>query len=232
MSLSYRIISIGTFDLHPLWHEHAAARTPHATTTLISAGNHHVLVNPSLPAAALAARLSERSPVPPADIARVFLTSCQADHRRGLVMFEHAQWLVHEPERESALALLREALAEAELSGDDAVVEHIRRDIELVARCQPASDSILPGIDLFPLPGVTPGTCGLLIAQPAETALVCGDAVASIEHIAQGRVLAHCENLQSAQESFTEALEIADVLIPGRDNIAWNRQRMTQPRLV
>ena len=51
------------------------------------------------------------------------------------------------------------------------------------------------------------------------------DAVATLEHLQQGKVLPHCANLEQAQESFREAIEIADVLIPGRDNIVLNPMR-------
>ena len=61
---TFRIISIGTLDVHPLWGEPAPARTGHATTTLISLGDEHVLVNPALPTQALAARMSERERAP------------------------------------------------------------------------------------------------------------------------------------------------------------------------
>ena len=74
-------------------------------------------------------------------------------------------------------------------------------------------------MDLFPLPGVTPGTCGLLIAQPRATVLITGDAVATAEHLELGRVLQQSEDLERARESFREAIEIADIIIPGRDNL-------------
>ena len=38
-----RIISIGTLAANPLWHETAEVRTGHATTTLISTGETHLL---------------------------------------------------------------------------------------------------------------------------------------------------------------------------------------------
>ena len=60
---------------------------------------------------------------------------------------------------------------------------------------------------------------------PTRTVLIAGDAVATIEHLEQGKVLPHCVNLAQAQESFKEAIEIADVIIPGRDNIVLNPLR-------
>jgi hypothetical protein len=55
MPADHRIISIGTLAAHPLRHEPADMRTGHATTTLVTAGETRILVNPALPAQALAA---------------------------------------------------------------------------------------------------------------------------------------------------------------------------------
>src|SRR5258705_8982567 len=101
----YRVISIGTLAAHPLWNEKTPLRTGHATTTLIDVGeNIHILVDPGLPAQALVARMSERTPLRPEQVTHVFMTSLEPDRRRALRAFEHAKWLVHEPEREAALA--------------------------------------------------------------------------------------------------------------------------------
>ena len=61
--------------------------------------------------------------------------------------------------------------------------------------------------------------------SPAATVLICGDAVATREHLEQGKVLPTCHNIEQAQESFAEAIEIADLLIPGRDNVSLNPLR-------
>jgi len=225
MAPTFRIISIGTLEAHPLWHESAPLRTGHATTTLITAGEARILVNPSLPAALLAARLSERSPISADEVTHVFMTSFQGDHRRALRLFEHARWLVHEPERDAAAVELRGSRSEAEEAGDEELMRQYEREIALLDRTEAAPDVVAPKVDLFPLPGITPGTCGLLISLPAQSVLITGDAVATIEHLEQGKVLPHCANLTQAQESFREAIEIADVLVPGRDNLMLNPLR-------
>src|SRR5688572_9878669 len=106
-SPEYRIISIGTLAAHPLWNEKGEVRTGHATTTLISSGGAHILVNPSLPPQALAARMSERTSIRPNQITHIFMTSLEQDHRRALRAFENAQWLAHEPEREAMISGLK-----------------------------------------------------------------------------------------------------------------------------
>lgn len=225
MSIDYRLISIGTLAAHPLWNEKVQIRTGHATTILISEGDTHILVNPSLPAPALLARISERTSLQPEDITHVFMTSFQPDQRRALPAFDMALWLLHEAERKSVEESFHTQIAEAENGDDDELVALIEAQSELLARCEVAPDSLAPGVDLFPLPGVTPGTCGLLLAQPNMTTLICGDAVATSEHIEQGKVLPNSVSIEQAQESFREAIEIADVIIPGRDNIQLNPLR-------
>jgi len=69
------------------------------------------------------------------------------------------------------------------------------------------------------MPGVTPGSIGVLALLSGATILIAGDGVATAEHLRQGKVLPTCVDIEAAQASFTEALEIADQIIPGRDNL-------------
>ena len=224
-----RIVSIGALGRHPLWAMDAARprRASHATTTLILDADAAILVDPGLPGQILGARLLERSGLSPADITHVFLTSFKADICRGLGLFEDAQWLVSEAEREAVgtpLALtLRRALDE-EGPGSE-VVRELEAQVSLLSRCEAAPDKITPRVSLFPLPGVTPGLSGLLLAYPSRTTLVAGDAVATSEHLEQGKILDEVYNLKLAKESFAEAIEVADVIVPGRDNTQLNQAK-------
>ena len=200
-------------------------RSGHATTTLISTGSANILVDPSLPAAAILARLGERSPVRADEISDVFLTTAGLDHRRGLAAFPQARWLVGEVELADAKSDLDRRHEETRAGGDDDVADMLAAELELLDRCKPAPDRLYQGVDLFPLPGVTPGCCGLLLSLPRVTVLICGDAIATHEHILQGKVLPTSYDVEQAQESFAEAIEIADLLIPGRDNISLNPLR-------
>ena len=92
-------------------------------------------------------------------------------------------------------------------------------------KCQAAPDKLAEHVDLFPMPGYTPGTCGLLLSHPNATTLIAGDAVATAEHLEQGRVLRGAYDVNQAQESFMEAIEIADVIVPGHDNLLLNPTR-------
>jgi len=223
--IDYRVVSIGTLAAHPLWDERSPVRTGHATTTLVSAGDRQVLIDPALPGDVLAARLGETSPVSADEITHIFLTSFEPERRRGLARFGQAQWLMHEPEIEGARLALTQRLDEAETRGEAELAAQYRRDRELLDRVDSAPDSLAEHVDLFPLPGVTPGTCGVLLVLPSMTVLVAGDAVATAEHLEQGKVLPGCVDVDQAQESFREAVEIADVIVPGRGNVMLNPLR-------
>lgn len=221
-----RIVSIGALGRHPLWASDAsrARRASHATTTLITDGDATILVDPGLPGPILEARLLERSGLTPADVTHVFLTSFKADTCRGLGLFEGAQWLVSEAEREAVgtpLALtLRRALEEE--GPGSAVVRELEAQVMMLSRCEVAPDRLTPRVSLFPLPGVTPGLAGLLLAYPSRTTLIAGDAVATVEHLEQGKILDDVYNLNQAKESFADAIEVADMIVPGRDNTVIN----------
>jgi len=236
--MDIRILSIGTLSANPLWNEQTPIRTGHSTTTLIQTNDPKspakIIVDPGLPPQMVQARLAERANLTPDQITHVFLTSFNPENRRALELFENAQWLISPTERESvgiplaqSLAQLAQSKQAAQESGQELpedeqlLLDHLTKDIQLLQRIQPAADTITTSVDLFPLPGVSPGTCGLLISEPTTTTLICGDAIPTIEHLKAGQVLKGADR-KSAQTSFQEALEIADTLILGRDNITQN----------
>jgi glyoxylase-like metal-dependent hydrolase (beta-lactamase superfamily II) len=220
--MDYRIISIGTLSQNEFWNEPPAQRTPHATTTLIRSSDRVILVDPGLPAQAVAARLKERAGIGPEAVTAVFLTNFRPAHRRGLEAFPNAAWLVTELERESIGKALVEQFRHA---ADERLKTMLGQDIALLKRCQPAPDRLAEHVDIFPLPGFTPGTCGLLLSHPNSTTLVAGDAVPTSEHLDAAKVLRGGYNLDQSLESFREAVEIADAIIPGHDNLILNPSR-------
>lgn len=246
-----RVISIGALARNPLWPDRqpAAQRSGHATTSLIRSGGRTILVDPGLPAPVVAARLAERSGLEPKDVTHVMLTSFRPEVCRGIVAFEHATWWVSHAERETIGVALVERLQqmtevldaddEDDSDGEDSETRGRGRggtadmkaalelDIAILRRCEPAPDHLADNIDLFPLPGVTPGLSGILAATPSggPTILVCGDAIPTIEHLERGMVLPTAADIAKARESFAEAVEIADHLILGRDNMVPNPVR-------
>ncbi|MCA9292537.1 MAG: MBL fold metallo-hydrolase [Phycisphaerales bacterium] len=222
----HRIISIGALDAHPLRNEAAPVRTGHATTTLISTDDGaHILVDPGLPAVALTARLDERAGIAPADITHVFLTSFHPDCRRSLEAFDGAEWMIHAPEREQVGVPMVATVQRAREHGDTELAQEIEREVMLLQKCKPAPDKLARRVDLFPLPGVSPGMCGLLLSERRHTLLICGDAIPTIEHLERGQVLKRAADGALAKDSMQEALEIADLLILGRDELVANPMR-------
>lgn len=225
MTLNHRVISIGTLDTNPFWAREDEPRTGHATTTLVRSGDAVVLVDPGLPGAALDARLKERSGLEPADITHVFLTSFHPDTRRALELFDGAKWLISEAEREALGVPLARQLAAAADQGETELTDMLKREVSLLQRFEASPDRIAPGIDLFPLPGVTPGMTGLLIGHKRYTLLITGDAIPTSEHLEHGRVLKRAVDVEAAKNSLQEAIDIADLFIPGRDGMLVNPMR-------
>lgn len=214
-----RVISMGCLPAHPLWGERRPVRAGHATTTLIRAGSAVILVDPGLGEEAIVQRLAERANLRPADVTHVFLTSFHPDTHRGITAFDDAEWLISRAEREAVGVPMASALRHAIEQGNTELRGMVERDVAILAACNEADETIADRVDLFPLPGVTPGLCGLIIEDEETTTVICGDAVPTIEHLAQRKLLPWASDIRAANASFNEALEIADLLVLGRDNI-------------
>lgn len=214
------IISIGTLSRNRIWGETELMRTAHATTSLIRAGKRRVLVDPGLPAQALGARLFERTGLKPDAIDTIFLTNARPSHRAGLALFPNAKVLIHEIEQQTARQQLRELIDQAPEQDIDRA--HLLRELDLIESFKPADDKLGDGIDLFPLFGYTPGTCGLLISATLTTTLITGDAVPTLDHFLAGQALPDSYDIKAAQEAMAEVYEIADLVVPGHDNLFVN----------
>ncbi|MBC7784068.1 MAG: MBL fold metallo-hydrolase [Burkholderiales bacterium] len=213
------VISIGTLSRNLLWKETEPLRTPHATCTLVRVGKRNILVDPGLPGVAIAARLFERTGLKPDAIDTIFTTSARPAHRGGVAAFPNAKLLMHEIEQKTAIQQIEALLDETDEAADR---EIIQRELDQLAAYQHADDQLAPQVDLFPLFGYTAGTCGLLISTATQTILIATDAVPTREHLLAGQVLPGSADLEKAKESLQEVYEIADLIIPGHDNIFTN----------
>ena len=223
--IDVRILNLGTLPMNTLWEERVPVRTGHATSTLIRAGKFVMVVDPGIPEASIAARLNERAGLRAKDVTHVFLTSYQHDTMRGIRAFEQATWWISGAEREGLGVPLAEDLKRAAMAGDEETRARLERDVAVLKRCEVAPDRLVDGVDLFPLHGVTPGLTGLVVSQMRSTLVVCGDAIATVEHLERGQVLNEAIDVKQAQESFREAVEIADAFVLGRDNLVANPVR-------
>ena len=221
-SIRFDIISIGTLGRNILWNESQPVRTAHATTTLVRMGKRNILIDPGLPALAIGARLFERTGLRPEQIDTVFLTNFRPAHRGGLALFNRAKVYLHELEQQAARERLVRLLGELPEEEDDEDRIRLSRELELLDSCLAAPDQIAPGVDLFPLFGYTAGTCGLLLSMPVNTVLIAGDAVPTQDHFLAAQVLPDPADLQGAKEALQEVYDIADVIVPGHDNVFQN----------
>ena len=174
----------------------------------------------ALPPQALGARLYERTGLQPATITTVFLTNFRPAHRAGLPLFMHATLLIHEVEQQAARAQLDHLIGGAPEADLDR--KHLLAERELLELCKPADDKLADGVDLFPLFGYSAGTCGLLVTTTLTSTLITGDAVPTLDHFLAGQVLPDSADVKTAQESMAEAYEIADLIVPGHDNLFLN----------
>jgi glyoxylase-like metal-dependent hydrolase (beta-lactamase superfamily II) len=220
MSARVDIISIGTLSRNRLWNETEVVRTPHATTSLIRVGKRDILVDPALPPPILNARLQERTGLKPDQIDTIFLTNSRPSHRGGLSIFPKAKIFIHELEQEFIRQDLERLIEQA--PEEDVDRAHFEAELKLIETFQTADDKLVPGVDLFPLFGYTPGNCGLLVTSATTTLLIAGDAVPTLDHFLAGQVLPDSRDIAAAQESMREVYEIADLIVPGHDNIFLN----------
>lgn len=214
---AFDIISIGTLARNRLWKEPQEVRTAHATTTLVRTGRHSLLIDPGLPAVALNARLFERTGLGPEKIDRVFLTTFHPAHRSGLGLFTNARTYIAEAEQRAWRERLEGMLREA--PDEDLDRQELQRELDLLESIRPAEDQLDEHADLFPLPGYTTGSCGVLLSLPMITVLIAGAAIATQEHFLAGQVLPDAQDLTAAKVSLQEAYEIADLVVPGYDNV-------------
>ena len=220
MAVRFDVISIGTLSGNRFWDEKPGLRTAHATTTLIRDNGRSILVDPSAPAELLAHRLEERTGLGPEKIDTVFLTNFLPVHRRALRLFENAQWLLGETERSAVIAHLTDALEATQdpESDDESAPLEIEQELELAGRTESAPERLTPIVQLFPSPGPTVGTCGLIIAA-TKTIVVAGDAVLTRDHFENARIFERSADPAAARESFADISEVADIIIPGHDNL-------------
>ena len=219
--IRFDIISIGALDKNRLWNESAPVRTGHSTTILIRSGKNNILVDPGLPSQALGARLQERTGLTPDAINKVFLTHFKPDHRAGLGLFPKAKVFLSETERQYARLHLSRLLEEAPDGDLDRKI--IADELHLLDHhTYDAPDKLADNVDLFPLPGYTPGTCGLLLTQPTLSVMIASDTVPTQDHFLQAQVLPDCADIKQTQESMREVYEIADLIIPAHDNLFLN----------
>ncbi len=195
------VVAIGTLAKNPYWDEKAPRREEYATTTLVRSGEVTLLVDPGWPAEVLRHALFYRAGLEPEAVTHVFLTHFDPYHLAGLGLFPDAVWWAHEEEL---------AWMEAEEPELAAVI---------LERTKAVPDTLAPRVDIFPTAGPTPGHTSVLVAAPLETWIVAGDLVLTRDHFERGNLGEAPWDLEKAKDAFQEVAEIADLVIPGHDNV-------------
>ena len=154
----------------------------------------------------------------------VFCTTLRPVHRRSIEAFSRARWWTSESELETYGRHL-EGLLEtvSRLSTDQAGA--VQADMAMLKRFRPAPDKFLRQVQLYPLPGASPGSAGLLLTPPTTTIVIAGDAAVTADHVRAGQIWHGCGDHQTAMESLRDVLEIADVIVPGHDNVMFTPGR-------
>ena len=197
------IIAIGSLAKNKYWNEKSPVRSEFATATLVRSGDVALLVDPGWPAEVLRAALFYRAGLEPQAVTHVFLTHLDAAHCGGIGLFEKAKWWAYEEELKFA-----DVEWPPEAPG--------RR---MLARLDPAPEKFAPGVDLYPTFGHTAGHASLLVYTAAQSTIIAGDAILTRDHFERGDLGEAPWDLEKAKTSFRDIVEIADVIIPGHDNI-------------
>lgn len=197
------IIAIGSLAANPYWGEKTPVRREYATATLVRSGEVRLVVDPGWPAEVLRAALWYRAGLEPAAVTHVFLTHFDPAHFGGIDLFEDAAWSMYEEE-------IRFARAEADADGLGGRV---------LKRVRPAPERFADGVDLFPTFGPSPGHSSLLVYTALVSTVVAGDIVLSGDHFDRGSLGEGPWDLERAKESFQDVIEVADLIIPGHDNV-------------
>ena len=224
MSVEYIIISVGTLSHNRLWDESAPVRSSHATTTLVRDEGRTILVDPSLPAAMLQSRYDERTGGALSDVTDVFCTTLRPVHRRGIGALGDARWWADETEIETYSSHLTGLLDSAErLNPED--VNAIEADLALLGRFSAAPEKFTRQVQFYPLQGASPGSAGLLLTPATSTVVIAGDAAATAQHVRAAQVWKGCFDTAAALAALTDMIELADVIIPGHDNVMFTPRR-------
>ncbi len=218
MSVEYSVISIGALSKNRLWGESASLRTSHATTTAVFDEDKIILVDPSLPPQALGPVFNERTGKQLGDVTDVFCTTLRPVHRRSIMALPDANWWASQDEIESYRGKLADLLDSAGRL-DPRETVNIEADLKLLESFRPAPETFTRQVTVYPMAGPTPGSAGLLLTPPTMSIIIAGDAVLTGEHVARGQVWQGCDDLEKALASLQDALEFADVIIPGHDNV-------------
>jgi glyoxylase-like metal-dependent hydrolase (beta-lactamase superfamily II) len=210
----WTVLTIGHLSRNRFWGEDQsqARRPPLCTSALMRAGDAVILVDPPLPPAEMAGLLDRRTGLAPGAVTHVFLTHFHGDHRAGLEAFPGIPWLMPEVEVGHWDALL---------AGDAAE----RRLLERITPVPAEGGAVAPGVRTMHLPGHTPGLAGLVFEDGDGFRVVLAADAAMTRDFFEARAgYFNSDDFDAAAQSIDRLRAEAEVILPGHDNLFWNRR--------
>lgn len=202
----FTILTLGCFSRNRYWGEEDAKsyRRALCTSTLIeTTQGARILVDPAVSGAALAQVLDERCGLRPEAVDYVYVTHRHGDHYVGMADLPRAVWLA--------------------APGD---AGEIRRALPQHAkRIFAAGAEIVPGVQVLPLPGHTPGLAGLLFASEDGMVAVAGDSVMTRDFFKDRRGYYNSADFAASARSIDLLMEKADIVVPGHGNYFLTHRR-------
>ena len=202
----FTILTLGCFSRNRYWGEEDAKsyRRALCTSTLIETPQGaRILVDPAVSGAALAQVLDERCGLRPEAVDYVYVTHRHGDHYVGMADLPRAVWLA--------------------APGD---AGEIRRALPQHAdRIFGAGAEIVPGVQVLPLPGHTPGLAGLLFASEDGMVAVAGDSVMTRDFFKDRRGYYNSADFAASARSIDLLMEKADIVVPGHGNYFLTHRR-------
>lgn len=202
----FTILTLGYFSRNRYWGEEDAKsyRRALCTSTLIETPQGaRILVDPAVSGAALAQVLDERCGLRPEAVDYVYVTHRHGDHYVGMADLPRAVWLA--------------------APGD---AGEIRRALPQHAkRIFAAGAEIVPGVQVLPLPGHTPGLAGLLFASEDGMVAVAGDSVMTRDFFKDRRGYYNSADFAASARSIDLLMEKADIVVPGHGNYFLTHRR-------
>lgn len=140
--------------------------------------------------------LNRRTGLAPEDITHCFITHEHFDHQIGASYFPEARWMAAEPVAEKLVH-------SAHIDGK---------------RVQGVRGEFLPGLFALPLPGHTDDLHGLAFICDGFRVVVAADGVMTRAHYREETTMFERDAVQ-AMMSIRHLKEIADLVVPGHDNV-------------
>ena len=210
------VLTIGHLSRNRFWgeDESRARRPPLCTSALVRAGDAVILVDPPLPPSEMPCLLDHRAGIAPDVVTHVYLTHFHGDHRAGLEAFPGIPWL----------------MPDAEVRYWDALLARDATERGLLERITPlAADggNVTRGVRTMHLPGHTPGLAGLIFDDAdGFRVVIAADAAMTRDFFEARAGYFNSDDFEAVARSINRLRAEADVILPGHDNLFWNRRRV------